>query len=144
MIQELYKYVDTDFVLCTQWDAFILNPDAWTNEFLCYDFLGSPWWWNDDKNIGNGGGSLRSKRYLEVCSLLPLKNFHPEDLVLNRVYKNLLVQKGIKYPPEELAARFGIEGNIKYGQKWTNQFLFHDLEMTDISNWKGYNEFIRS
>lgn len=141
MIKDLVRYIDTEYVLCIQWDGFILNPTAWTDEFLKWDYIGSPWWFRDNMSVGNGGGSLRSKKFLEVSSNLPLRNFHPEDLVLCRTYRHLLEKEGIKYAPEELAAKFGIEGNQKYGHKWTNQFLFHDLKMTDISSWSGWTEF---
>jgi hypothetical protein len=142
MIKDLYKYINTDFVLCTQWDAFVLNADAWTDKFLEYDYVGAPWWYPSGGNIGNGGFSLRSKRFLEVCSKLPIKNYHPEDLMICRVYKHLLEKEGIKFAPEELAAKFSFEGNQKYGHKWNGQFGFHDLEMSDISNWKYYNDYI--
>lgn len=145
MIKELYNYVETPFALCTQWDAFVLNANAWTEEFLQYDYCGAPWWFQDHKNVGNGGFSLRSKKFLKVCSELPIKNFHPEDLVLCRTYRNLIESKGIRIAPEQLAARFSLEGNAKYNRKWNGStFGFHDLEMTDISNWSGYNEFMQS
>lgn len=133
MIQEMHKYVDTDFALCTQWDAFVLNHEAWTEEFLEYDYVGAPWWFNDEKNVGNGGFSLRSKRYMEETSKLPIRNFHPEDLVLCRTYRHLLY--GLQFCPESLASKFSLEGNVKYGYKWQSQFGFHDYAMTDISSW---------
>jgi len=136
MIQELHKYVDTDFALCTQWDAWVLNADAWTDDFLKYDYIGAPWWFGDEKNVGNGGFSLRSKKFLQASSRLPIKNFHPEDLILCRTYKTLLLSAGCTFAPEGLASQFSLEGNAKYGSKWRNQFGFHDLEMTDISAWK--------
>lgn len=135
MVKELVKYVDTDFVLCTQWDAYILNPEAWDEAFLEYDYIGAPWWFQDGNNVGNGGFSLRSKRFLQVCSELPLRNFHPEDLILCRTYSNLLESKGIKFAPEHLAAKFSREGNQKYGYCWQGELGFHDYEMTDISAW---------
>lgn len=136
MIKDLYNYVDTEFVLCTQWDAWILNPDAWMQDFLKYDYIGAPWWFNEEKNVGNGGFSLRSKKFLHTTANLMIKNFHPEDLVLCRTYRSAIMSNGCIFAPEDIAARFSIEGNIKYGKKWTNQFGFHDLEMTDISEWK--------
>lgn len=143
MIKELVKYVDTDFVLCTQWDAYILNPDAWDEAFLQYDYIGAPWWFQDGDIVGNGGFSLRSKRFLQVCSKLPLRNFHPEDLVLCRTYSNLLKSKGIRFAPESLATKFSREGNQKYGHRWQSELGFHDYEMTDISAWKGYDDLVK-
>jgi len=141
MIKDLTSYVDTDFALCIQWDGYILNPDAWTDEFLNYDYIGAPWWYDDNMNVGNGGFSLRSKKFLDVSSRLPIKNFNPEDLILCRTYRNLMEKEGITYAPESLAKRFSLEGNMKQGRIWTDQFGFHDFKQTDISNWKGFTSF---
>lgn len=143
MIKELHKYVNTPFVLCIQWDGFVLNANAWTDEFLNWDYCAPAWWFNDGGNVGGGGFSLRSKKFLEVASSIPFKNFNPEDLILCRTYRNLMESKGIKFAPEDLARRFGLEGNVKQGYKWTNQFGFHDIQMTDIRNWSGYVEFMK-
>lgn len=144
MIKELHKYITTSHALCIQWDAFILNPDAWDDSWLQYDYIGAPWWFTDNKNVGNGGFSLRSKKFLEACSTIPGNNIHPEDISMCRVFRKYLESKGITFAPEEVAAKFAIEGNSKYGHKWQGQFGFHDLQMTDIRKWEGYNEFIRS
>ncbi len=143
MIQELHKYVQTPFALCTQWDAFVLNADAWTEAFTQYDYCGAAWWFQDSKNVGNGGFSLRSEKFLKVCSELPIKNFHPEDLVLCRTYRSLLISRGCTFAPESLARQFSHEGNAKYGHLWQSQLGFHDFTMTDISQWEGYNELIK-
>ena len=135
MVKELVNYVTTSFVLCTQWDAFVLNHKAWEEEFLSYDYIGAPWWFNDKSNVGNGGFSLRSKNFLKASSELNIRNFHPEDLVVCRTYRNLMAKSGIKFAPDETASRFSIEGNARYGNKWNGQFGFHDFEMTDISAW---------
>ena len=141
MVKDLVNYVDTDFALCTQWDAFVLNYKAWEDKFLEYDYIGAPWWFEDGNNVGNGGFSLRSKAFLEASSSLPIRNFHPEDLIICRTYRNLL-RKTISFAPEQVAAQFSLEGNRKYGQRWRSQFGFHDLEITDISAWEGYKDFI--
>ena len=84
IITELEKYVNTSHVLIIQYDGFILNPDAWTDEFLKYDYIGAPWLvdnWSVEKFdfpkelmgklvVGNGGFSLRSKKFLTTCSQL--------------------------------------------------------------------------
>jgi|TARA_R100000084_G_C4654951_1_gene152173 hypothetical protein len=75
---ELYDYVDTDFCLVINWDSWVCNPKAWTDEFLEYDYIGA-WWdirgdedsWGGLKSgstygkVGNGGFSLRSRRLLK-------------------------------------------------------------------------------
>ncbi len=36
-VKEVNDHVDTDFVLVIQYDGFILNPQAWNDDFLKYD-----------------------------------------------------------------------------------------------------------
>ena len=38
VIRELGQYIDTDFVLLIQWDGYVLNGAAWSDEFLGYDY----------------------------------------------------------------------------------------------------------
>jgi hypothetical protein len=63
-INEMNNYFDTDYVLTFQSDGFILNPDAWTDEFFNYDYIGAPW----AHTVGNGGFSLRSKKLMNFVS----------------------------------------------------------------------------
>jgi Hsp90 protein/Protein of unknown function (DUF5672)/Histidine kinase-, DNA gyrase B-, and HSP90-like ATPase len=137
MIKNVHEYVQTDYVLIIQWDGFILNPDAWDDTFLQYDYIGAPWDFTDRYNVGNGGFSLRSKRLLSILSHdKHITNFHPEDLQIGRAYREYLEAKGVRFAPDSIAARFSIEGNKRYGYKWNNEFGFHSYLLTDISNWK--------
>tara|TARA_R110002049_G_scaffold205648_1_gene376158 strand:+ start:168 stop:1547 length:1380 start_codon:yes stop_codon:yes gene_type:complete len=124
MIKELYKYVDTDFVLIIQYDGFVLNPNRWTNTYLEYDYIGAPVFWG----MGNGGFSLRSKTLLNVLANDDtIVEFHPEDLKICKTYRPQLEAKGIKFAPTEIAQRFSVENNT-----WNGQFGFHNA---DISLW---------
>lgn len=150
LVKKLYEQVDTDFVLIIQYDGFILNPNAWTNEFLKYDYVGAPWWYEDENNVGNGGFSLRSKKLLQIlCEDDLIIEHHPEDHHIARTYGNYLRSKGIVFAPEHVASKFSIEGclkepvPVKYGSTWTNEFGFHDFSETDISTWlKANPEYI--
>lgn len=141
IIKKLNSFFDTEFVLIIQYDGFILNPKAWTNEFLQYDYIGAPWWYNDGMNVGNGGFSLRSKKLQKILQVSSkIKNTFPEDHHICRTYRNYLEDNGIRFAPEKLARRFSIEGIPKklksdVQNKWTNEFGFHGLQKTDISNW---------
>lgn len=148
-LSDLKKYVDTEFVLLVQWDGFILNPDSWTNDFLDYDYIGSPWvvkdWSINDFDfpeelrgklvVGNGGFCIRSKKFLEVSSMLYnngyIKRFHPEDIALSVWYRQIFENEGIKFASTELARRFSIEGG---DYTYTNQFGFHGF-YTNIDKW---------
>lgn len=146
---DLKKYVDTEFVLLVQWDGFILNPNSWTNDFLDYDYIGSPWvvkdWSINDFDfpeelrgqlvVGNGGFCIRSKKFLEVSSMLydsgHIKRIHPEDIAISVWYRKLFENKGIKFAPPEVAKKFSIEGG---DYTYTDQFGFHGF-YTNIDRW---------
>jgi hypothetical protein len=137
IIKDIHEYVQTGYVLIIQYDGFILNPAAWDDKFLQYDYIGAPWYFTDLYNVGNGGFSLRSKRLLSILSQdKHITNVHPEDIHIGRTYREYLEGKGIRFAPESIAARFSIEGNNKYDHKWENQFGFHSYLRTDISKWK--------
>lgn len=139
MIKELNKYVETEFALVIQHDGFILNPQAWTEDFLNYDYVGSPWWFSKH-NVGNGGFSLRSKKLLEILAKdKRIKNTHPEDVTIGRRYRKYLESKGIKFAPEKIAKVFSIEGfdckpwiKRKYNKPWSGEFGFHGIYVTNI------------
>ena len=43
MAYELGDYIDTDYVLLIHYDGFVVHPEKWRDEFLNYDYIGSPW-----------------------------------------------------------------------------------------------------
>jgi hypothetical protein len=141
-VKKLHNFIETDFVLVIQHDGFILNPEAWTDDFLAYDYIGAPWWYEDDNNVGNGGFSLRSKKLLNILYHDDsIREHHPEDHHIARTYGDYLRSLGIIFAPEHVASKFSIEGclkepvPVKYGSVWTNEFGFHGLDETDISAW---------
>lgn len=132
VLYELHRHVDTDFCLMIQDHAFIINPDAWSDEFLEYDYIGAPWPYKENSyvtpfgehiRVGNGGFSLRSKKLLEV----PLKRDIPFDCTTGDFYKHfnannfaedgnicvhnrhVFIEEGCKFPPIEVASRFSYE-----------------------------------
>ncbi|MCX6715816.1 MAG: DUF5672 family protein [Candidatus Taylorbacteria bacterium] len=153
VISELDKYISTSHVLLIQYDGFILNPSAWSDEFLEYDYVGAPWLvadWSVDKFdfpkellgkfvVGNGGFSLRSKRFLNICTQLTVegafKKYHPEDVALSVWNRELLESRGIRFAPVELAKRFSYEAEDDENNAWNGQFGFHGFRWTDISKW---------
>src|SRR5690606_2721249 len=117
------------------------NPDAWTEEFLTYDYIGAPWWYMDDMNVGNGGFSLRSKKLLDILKNADfITEYDHEDHHICRTYHKELEALGVRYAPQALAERFAIEGVSKENSPtanntWNGQFGFHGLQKTDISAW---------
>ncbi|MFZ2167865.1 MAG: DUF5672 family protein [Minisyncoccia bacterium] len=160
VIGELYQHVDTEYVLLVQYDGFVLNPDAWENAFLEYDYIGAPWFVADwsVKNfdfpkemigtyvVGNGGFSLRSKRFLDTCAQLAQTDvfdvYHPEDVALCVWHRHDLEKVGMKFAPTDIALRFSYEGDGDLGGKddiYTDEFGFHGFRWTDIANWTQKN-----
>ena len=129
-LTQMYKYVSTSHFLIFQYDGYILNPDAWDNNFLKYDYIGAPWSHHDKPNVGNGGFSLRSKRIAEWSSKHITKDFSPEDLVYGRYQRSFFESLGAKYAPNKVAAKFSIENGV-----WNNEFGFHNPKITDIKSW---------
>lgn len=135
------KVCTQDYDIIVQWDGYAVNPDAWTDEFFNYDYIGATW---DDGVVGNGGFSWRSKKlydtmnktfilhdYKQFDSELVDRPMHygedkngrfvPEDVIICRLYKESFETKfGIKYAPTELADRFSIE-NHSYISPWTGK-----------------------
>lgn len=99
----------TDHFMVVHWDSWIVNPKRWDRDFLAYDYVGAPWWYGDDRNVGNGGFSIRSARLANYMAGSSLPFAHPEDDALCRRYRPLLEAKGFAWAPVELAARFSFE-----------------------------------
>jgi hypothetical protein len=102
-------YIETSHVLNLHWDAGVLNPRQWTDDFLAYDYIGAPWWYGDGRNVGNGGFSLRSARLMKYLWEKRLPVITPEDETLCRGYRRALEASGFRWAPEALAARFAYE-----------------------------------
>ena len=143
VLNQLTNYVDTDFVLLIQYDGFVLNPMAWSDDFLKYDYIGAPWWFHEGNNIGNGGFSLRSKKFLNLTSQLDqIKITEPEDVFVCRTHFHHMVNQGIKFAPYHIANIFSLEGRMETFDKWEHSFGFHGFNVTDLSQW-DYSKFVK-
>lgn len=127
IISEAYKYIDTSHVLIFQHDGFVNDWKAWDNDWLQYDYIGAPWWYNDGMDVGNGGFSLRSKRLMEILATdTGIISKHPEDHVICRVYRKYLETKyNIKFAPLEVAEKFAFEGYRQPTKFLKDQFGVH-------------------
>lgn len=130
-IKEMSKYITTSHVLVIHADGYIVNWQAWDNEWLKYDYVGATWGYKDNMNVGNGGFSLRSKRLQDILAKDDrINDFHPEDDKICRKYRPYLEKVyGIKFAPEEMANKFSIEAYgssvFQGGNKYNGQFGFH-------------------
>src|SRR6187551_2193257 len=107
-LKHLNDYVDTDFVMIAEHDGFILNPVAWTDEFLTYDYIGAPLLVDGVQLVGNGGFSIRSKKLLalvqsddsiQLGDTADHKYAANEDWVISVVKRAYLESKGIRFAP---------------------------------------------
>jgi len=133
ILYHLYKHIDTEYCLLVQDHAFIINPDAWKDEFLDYDYIGAPWPWRENSyvtpfgehiRVGNGGFSLRSKKLLEVPNQVDIP-FRPaeqpdfykmfgsdntnEDGNICVHNRHIFQEQGCKFAPLEVAKYFAHE-----------------------------------
>jgi len=115
-----------DHTLLVHDDSWIVNPRAWTDEFLDYDYIGAVWV-QEDGVMGNDGFSLRSKRLLETLRDMAIINYHPSDCAVCRTefegkrrYRSDLEAKGIRYAPVKLARQFSVEN-----EPYVDSFGFH-------------------
>lgn len=111
ILKELYKYIDTEFVLIIQGDGYVLDKEQWDDGFLNYDVIGAAWPYDHDRRIGNAGFAIRSQRVQKIIGEDTFIDvLHPEDQSVSIIYKFYLEEKyGIKYAPEELASKFSYE-----------------------------------
>lgn len=123
MLKKFKDYIDTDFVLLVQYDGFVLNPVLWRDEWLKYDYVGAPFppfYFNRENpsqlvRVGNGGFSLRSRRFINLFSDLNLPIIRDqltgiaEDHQQCCMYHSTFLENGIKYAPVEEAVKFSHE-----------------------------------
>ena len=135
-ILTLNPYIKSDFALIVQDDGHIVNPNKWNKLFLDYDYIGAPWpnnysWkarfkkkYNKSisdqivKNInynqvGNGGFSLRSKKFLEYSQTFSNCESISEDIFLCIYNYEKSQNHKIKFPNFNLAKEFSYEMSMK-------------------------------
>lgn len=145
-VYSLGDYIDTEYALIVHHDGFVVNPQAWREEFLDYDYIGSPWPLPKDEKryrdtqgnivrVGNGV-SLRSKKLLTYPKKVGLKwektdsGDYNEDCFICCKNKLLLESEGFRFAPLEVAVHFGRE-HILPENEGIEPFLFHQ--------WRGIN-----
>lgn len=110
--QGVTPHLSTSHFLSIQWDSWVFDPDMWRDDNLLYDYIGSPWWYKDGRNVGNGGFSLRSTRlhrYLRLhLDKFPCTTNIDDDLLCRR-YRHDLENAGFVWAPQKLAEDFSFE-----------------------------------
>ena len=105
------------------WDGFVINPDAWTDEFLNYDYMGGLMWGNTN---GNGGFTLYSKAFFSALAAMRItpcvENCHPSDQKISTLYRSVLERMGVKFAPNHLCQKFSVENG-----PYNGSFGFHGI-----------------
>ncbi len=111
LLRELAGHIRTDHCLIVQWDGFVVDAEQWDPAFLEYDYIGAPWpQFDDGRDVGNGGFSLRSRKLLDACRGPGFICSHPEDVAIGRLNRDFLEREcGILFADRETAARFAHE-----------------------------------
>jgi hypothetical protein len=111
ILNRLHEYIETEHCLVVQWDGFVIDGEAWTPEFLAFDYIGAPWpQFGSGENVGNGGFSLRSRRLLQACADDRFQPSHPEDLSICHANRSFLEgEYGIRFADETIAGQFAYE-----------------------------------
>lgn len=126
-IQELYKYIDTEYCLVVQYDGWIVDDTKWDDTWFGYDYIGgfSRHW--DGSNgrfsfAGNGGFSFRSKRLLEACAKVITVGGNGEDWLIagNEESQNgqrpRLESLGMRFSNTDVQKKFSIDYGTYDGQ----------------------------
>lgn len=141
LVYDLGQYVNTDYIILVHADGFIVHPEKWQDEFLNYDYIGSPWplptaehstYYDVNGNICRVGNSvsLRSKRLLDFPKQAGLKwepaadGYYNEDIFLCCMNKHRIEEAGMKIAPIEVARYFGREHTLPETEG-IDPFLFH-------------------
>jgi hypothetical protein len=138
----LSEYVNTEHVLYIQEDGFVVDSNKWREDFLEYDYIGSPWiregklidfCGGDVENVvGCGGFSIRSKKFLELASMtgyssgIASQGLNEDVFLCNKRFAGgFMRDNGIKFAPLEVANKFASEEEIVCN----NTFGFHGTSL---------------
>jgi hypothetical protein len=143
IVYELGSYINTDFAILIHPDGYIVNPDCWTNDFLKYDYIGSPWplpsptdhvsyrGFRDGKikRVGNSV-SLRSKKLMDLPKKINMEwkayhGFTNEDGYICVNKHHVFEDNDCYFAPVELAAHWGREHDVEENKEIEKTFTFH-------------------
>jgi len=144
IVFELYKYIDTEFVLIVQADGYVLHSKKWSNNFLHYDYVGAPWRikhdayidpFNNHHRVGNGGFSLRSRKLLRTPESQKVEwninknnfykhmnvNSQAEDGIICIHNRHIYEKSGNVFAPLKIALAFSCEQKV---EEYTGELTF--------------------
>ena len=106
-----YKLPDiltTDYFLMGNWDAWVINPDMWSDKNYDYDWVGAPWAFVNENEYKVGHGLFRTKKLMKFIGDRPeeFQFCHPEDMGICQHHRPKLEKHGFKWADEALALQF--------------------------------------
>lgn len=142
IVYELHQYINTSHALLIHGDGWVANPECWKEDWLQYDFAGSPFPLPIDdfsyrdiygkvQRVGNSVG-LRSKKLLELPAKLglpwqPFHGFFNEDGWFSVGNRHIFEKEGCIFMPFEEALYFGREHELSENKMIDKTFVFHDF-----------------
>lgn len=132
--RDMAKFFRTTHALVQEADSLLVNPFAWDDEWLGYDYIGAPWPYpfkpfphikpsypeiGAENCVGNGGFTLVSQRLCALVSELTDPNeprMYANDIWICCSLRDQLVSQGCRFAPEDIARRFAAENIILSGQ----------------------------
>lgn len=146
IICALPQWFHTDYCLFQEWDSAVMNSAAWNPDWLNFDFIGAPWPYDFNEIgyppctacncVGNGGFSLRSRRFaLDTGDLFTSLTVPGAEILsdswISRTARPHLEKTGNKFAPEDEALRFSCENRFYNGQ-----FGIHGKNTIAMNGWK--------
>jgi hypothetical protein len=138
--KEFYLHIPTEVFLIFQTDSMISTDyKDLIYEYINYDYVGAPW---PDKDVGNGGLSLRRKtKMLEVLEKCKYDGSVNEDIYFSLLGQDIHINK----PCYEHARRFSVEtlyNDISFGVHKPWAHLHPDDLQNKIQFCKGLDKLI--
>lgn len=133
-LKTLFEIGDQPWVLNIELDGFPVHPELWRDEFFEYDYIGAPWAmsceWHHGFRVGNGGCSLRSRRFIAAMRGVDPGPDPPAADVFcccTPEVRREVNAAGCRYAPVELAIQFSLELPVEDFPEWTHaqSFGFH-------------------
>ncbi len=137
IIYEMPTLIKTEFALLIHADGYVIHPELWKDEWLQYDYAGSPfpiptdsYSYRDEEGglvrVGNSVG-LRSKKLMDLVATRPWRPYYGntnEDGFITCHNRKWLESQGCKFMPFDEAIHFGKEHEIPENVG-LQTFLFH-------------------
>lgn len=124
------EFFDTRYVFHIETDGYPVNFDLWNNDFLSFDYIGAPWpvQYTQNNRVGNGGCSIRSKKFTQYCwdnQDKYIEGMSSDIWFCQYMYED--ARKHVYFAPLNVAQRFSFELPVHEYPDWTweQSFAFH-------------------